>query len=157
VSSSSDSGESPEPIEISGEEAPDYVRTFYRSELFKPTSEPRQVPESWRADRFDKADRDAGEVHYAVLVTSGVAELTNGGHLRRLRTLYALPDGSNTIRTDHPVRETDDGIRPDPSSWSTTRIGHPWLSGVTDEEAREVLSRLVAAQYAPAALGGEDS
>jgi hypothetical protein len=154
MSAETEPGELGASLELEGESVPEYVRTFYRSELFQPRSEPRLVPESWRADRFDRADHDAGDVHYAVLVMAGVAELTGGAELERMRTLYAKPDGSNTLRVDHPVREGSGGVQPDPESWSTTRVGHSWLPGVTDDDAREVLSRLVAKQYAPGALDG---
>jgi hypothetical protein len=63
------------------------LATFFPGDsAFRAVTEPRTLPESWRADRFDTADRQATEhVGYAVLM---------------LRVLFVTGDLSATTYRD---------------------------------------------------------
>jgi hypothetical protein len=116
---------------------------------FRAESEPRTLPASWRAARFDQADRDATEhVGYAVLMVRGRCRGLQGDRAM-IRVLYVDAAVSRTWYRDYEAQH-DDGYRPRAVAWSCT-LSFPGVFGgagdpVAGAEA-EVLSRLLDAQY----------
>jgi hypothetical protein len=116
---------------------------------FHAESEPRTLPESWRADRFDQADRNATEhVGYAVLMTRGVFD---GLHGERdlIRVLYVDSEVSRTWYRDYEAVD-DSGWRPHAAEWHCTRAFPGAFGGAGDPIAGDeaaVLERLLDEQY----------
>jgi hypothetical protein len=131
-------------------EGPDgaVLATFFPEDTaFRARTEPRTLPESWRAPRFDRADCRATEhVGYAVLMVRG---RLNGelGNRHVIRVLYVTGDLSATTYRDYECREND-GYRPRADRWRCTlalSVGFDAdpIAGVE----REVLERLLDTQY----------
>ncbi|WP_276259920.1 hypothetical protein [Haloglomus litoreum] len=124
------------------------LATFFPNDsAFRALTEPRTLPESWRAARFDQADRRATEhVGYAVLMVRG---RLNGelGNRHVIRVLYVTGDRSATTYRDYECQE-DSGYRPRADRWRCTLA----LSMGFDADPiagveREVLDRLLDTQY----------
>jgi len=116
---------------------------------FRAESEPRTLPESWRAARFDTADRDATEhVGYAVLMVRGRFRGLEGDRAM-IRVLYVDAAVSRTWYRDYEAQH-DDGYRPRAVTWSCTLSFPGAFGGAGDPVAgaeAEVLARLLDAQY----------
>lgn len=130
------------------------LATFFPDDsLFRALDEPRTLPESWRAERFDRADRTATEAtYYAVLAVRGEYD---GIHGRRhtLRVLYVADDLSATSYRDYEIEERD-GYRPRADEWRCTlalSVGFGDVDPIAGVE-REVLQELLDEQY-PGARG----
>ncbi len=119
---------------------------------FRAESEARTLPESWRAARFDQADRDATEhVGYAVLMVRGRCRGLHGDRAM-IRVLYVDRVVSRTWYRDYEAQHDGDGYRPRALAWTCTRSFPRTFGGAGDPVAGEeaaVLARLLDAQYDP--------
>jgi hypothetical protein len=126
------------------------LSTFFPDDSrFRAVDEPRTIPQSWRADRFDLADRDATE--YLCRAVLAVRGRYNGvlGSRHIFRAIYVDDDLERLVTRDYEVVEDDDGYRPPADSWRST-LAVPGTFGspdILDEDAREVLGRLLEDQY----------
>lgn len=128
----------------------DLLATFFPDDSrFRALDEPRMLPESWRADRFDCADRRVTDTtYYAVLAIRGRYD---GVHSPRymLRVLYVADDLSATAYRDYPV-ENEDGYRPPADEWRCTlalSVGFGDSDPIAGTE-RDILADLIDRQYA---------
>jgi hypothetical protein len=114
------------------------LATFFPGDsAFRAVTEPRTLPESWRADQFDTADRRATKhVGYAVLMLRG---RLNGelGNRHVIRVLYVTGDLSATTYRDYEC-VNDEGYRPPTDRWRCT------------------LARLLDEQYEVGSAGGRE-
>ncbi|WP_276260560.1 hypothetical protein [Haloglomus litoreum] len=117
---------------------------------FRAATEPRTLPASWRAPRFDRADRNATEhVGYAVLMVRGRFRGLDGDR-GLIRVLYVDRDVSRTWYQDYEAHYDGAGYRPRASQWACTRAFAGAFGGAGDPVAgaeAEVLARLLAEQY----------
>jgi hypothetical protein len=124
---------------------------------FRAESEPRTLPASWRAARFDQADRDATEhVGYAVLMVRGRVRGLHGDRAM-IRVLYVDTDVSRSWYRDYEAHHDGAGYRPRAAAWACTRAFPGAFGGAGDPVAgteAEVLARLLADQYP--VDGGDD-
>jgi hypothetical protein len=125
------------------------LTTFFPADpRFEALDEPRTLPDSWRADRFDRADRRATEAtYYAVLAVRGRYDGL-GGTRHTLRVLYVADDLSATSYRDYQIEERD-GYRPRADKWRCTlalSMGFGDVDPIAGVE-REVLQELLDEQY----------
>jgi hypothetical protein len=130
------------------ETEPPLTTYFPQDSAFRAVSAPRTLPASWRATRFDRADRGATEhVAYAVLMLRG---RLNGvlGNRHVIRVLYVTGDRSLTTYRDYECQQAD-GYRPRADRWRCTlavSAGFGDADPIAGDE-RAVLERLLATQY----------
>jgi hypothetical protein len=137
--------------DTSGAAEPDpaALETYFPGDsAFRAVSEVRTLPASWRADRFDRADRQATDhVGYAVLMLRGRLHGVLGNR-HVIRVLYVTGDLSATTYRDYEC-QVDDGYRPPADRWRCTlalSTGFGEADPIAGTE-REVLERLLAEQY----------
>lgn len=121
---------------------------FPADDAFQAYAEPRTLPATWRAPRFDQADRGATEnVAYAVLAVRGRLD-ASGGVRDVLRALYVTADLSWTTYRDYACIDAG-GYRPPADRWRCTlACTHGFGAGDPIAGAeRATLERLLAAQY----------
>lgn len=113
-------------------------------------SEPRTLPASWRADRFDQADRGATEhVGYAVLMVHGRFRGLHGDRAM-IRVLYVDRTCSRTWYRDYEAHHDGEGYHPRAVEWSCTRSFPGAFGGAGDPVAGDEadgLWRLLDQQY----------
>jgi hypothetical protein len=117
---------------------------------FRAETEPRTLPASWRAARFDQADRDAtAHVGYAVLMVRGRVRGLDGDRAM-IRVLYVDSEVSRTWYRDYVAHHDGAGYRPRALEWACTRAFPGAFGGAGDPVAgaeAEVLARLLDEQY----------